>query len=153
MYPLRLLRASLLCAALWSFLCTPALAQGPAKACGDLPRAELSLQRLADIFVEDEFAWFRDPKGIVQLAPDAPRSVVTEARECRRVVRAVRAKLRDLFDPAPTLNDFEYAIFRYGPYYAVLLQSKPAEGVHIAGYTPLLIFRAATLEYLGSILV
>ncbi|MDP3774267.1 MAG: hypothetical protein Q8Q85_08375 [Gemmatimonadales bacterium] len=151
MYRHRFLIAGV-CSLLWCWPATAA-AQGSTRACGELSHAELDLEALAHLFFEDEFAWFRDDIGIAQLDPAAPRSVVTDPRTCRVVVRAVRNALRDIYDHAPPLNSFDYAIFQYGPYYAVLLQSKPVEGVQIAGYSDLLIFRAATLEYLGSILV
>lgn len=147
-------RHRFLIATLW-FMWWPAAAaaQGPEKACGELRSTEWELEAFAELFLADEFDWFRADIGIERLEPGAARTVVAEPRTCRNVVRAVRKVLREIYESAPQLNSLDYAIFQFGPYYAVLLRPRQIEGADIAGYSDLLVFRSDTLEYLGSILV
>lgn len=122
--------------------------------CGSWEGADIRLDELAAYFVAAEHAEFREGM-IEQVSADAPRIVVTNRQECTKVVNAALKVLRsaDGWREMHRLG-FQHNVFRYGPYYAVVvLQNVPEGEVRVGGYAIMLIFRADDLEYLGAGLV
>jgi len=116
-----------------------ARAQGHDQACGDTSFAARELER--------DFAAFTDPNGqwpphtgITRLSPSDVHRVVTDPRECRRVLHAATRL-------PPRRKWGTHWVYRFGPYYGVeILGKRPF------GYASLLIYRAADMKYLTLIL-
>ena len=119
----------------------PAHAQRPDPACGDTSFAARELER--------DFAAFADPNkqwppqtGITPLRPSDVHRVVTDPRECRRVLHAATTRL------PPQRKWGTHWVYRFGPYYGVeILGKRPS-----LGYASLYIYRAADMKYLILIL-
>jgi hypothetical protein len=120
-------------------LASPARAQGQGPACGDTSFAARQL--------ESDFAVFTDPNGqwppqtgITPLSPSDVHRVVTDPRECRRVLHAATRL-------PPRRKWGKHWVYRFGRYYGVeILGKRPF------GYASLLIYRAADMKYLTLIL-
>ena len=141
-----------------TLLMLPVVASGQnvPKQCGDLPFTEAVLEMHADLFISDELAGFRERHNIQQLTSDTERAVVTDRAVCREVMKAALAVMNEQISPSTrtNLNQIDFAVFRYGPYYLVVTATKVPRRVDIAvqGYGTNLVFLAATLEFLGWIL-
>jgi len=120
-------------------LASPALAQRHDPPCGDTAFAAREL--------EGDFAAFTDPKkqwppqtGITPLSPSDVHRVVTDPRECSRVLHAATRL-------PPRRKWGKHWVYRFGPYYGVeILGKRPF------GYASLLVYRAADMKYLTLIL-
>ncbi len=196
MHPRHLIKSSPVSLSMLFFAPVFAHAQDVPKACGELAHAEIILERHVDLFVDDEFAWFREGSKIQQLNPGVERARVTDKKVCKRVMRAALKALNEIFEAVDekanedndddkgddddgedsdlrkkhddddddeedldlTKEHVDFAIFQYGPYYAVEIEFKAPEGY--GGYTPFLIFQdddddddGDDLEFLGWIMV
>ncbi len=197
MCPRRLIKSSRVSISLLLLAPAVAYAQDVPKACGELAHAEIILERHLDLFVDDEFAGFRERSKIQQLNPGVERARVTDKTVCDRVMRVALKALNEIFEIVDekdnqdnddedddddredldlrkghvdddqdddddeedldlTEEHVDFAIFQYGPYFAVEIEFKAPEGY--GGYTPFLIFQdddedADDLEFLGWIMV
>ena len=131
-------------------------AQDVPRQCGRLAFADVLLDLNVNLFVDDELAFFREQSNIQQLTPDVERAVVTDRAVCRVVMREALRILNDRITPSShtNLNQIDFAIFQYGPYYLVVTATKvPSRAdAAIQGYGIKLVFRADPLEFLGWIL-
>lgn len=131
-------------------------AQGPdAPPCGDLANKQQDRESYAKYFTEEDLTPVREAVGIERLPSDFPRRVVDEKKECGRVFGTMMSRLAKVGELKRLRKDgFDFSIFRYGPYYAVLVVEKglgsPPEKFS-TGYGQFLIFRASDLEYVGGI--
>lgn len=118
---------------------------------GDRPEALMN--RLARYLVDDNYEQFRAGK-FDQVPATAPRSVVTDSRLCQRIMHTVERELRarDESREAPQLG-YDFRIFRYGNYYAVLVVTNDAPGQTGLGYASFFVVRPSDLEIVGKILV
>lgn len=125
--------------------------------CGGLEDKQAVMEDLARYFVKDDLAPVREGAGIEELSEGFSRHVVDRRKECGRVLGAVNSFLQRTTNGnrAGGTEKLEFAIFRFGPYYGVLVERpKPdpdAEKIEL-GYARLLLFDASTLDYLGGIL-
>jgi hypothetical protein len=122
-------------------LAAPAHAQGQGPACGDTIFAARQLERDFALFTDPNKQW--SPRtGITRLSPSDVHRVVSDPRECRRVLQAAARRL------PPRRKWGTLMIFRFGPYYGVeILGKRPT-----FGYASLYIYRAADMKYLTLIL-
>lgn len=131
-------------------------AQDVPRQCGRLASADVLLDLNVNLFVDDELAGFRERHNIQQLTPDVERAVVTDRAACRAVMREALRVLNDRITPSShtNLNQIDFAIFQYGPYYLVVTETKVPSRADVAvqGYGVKLVFRADPLEFLGWIL-
>jgi hypothetical protein len=120
-------------------LASPARAQGQGPACGDTIFAARQLERDFALFTDPNKQW--SPRtGITRLSPSDVHRVVTDPRECRRVLHAATRL-------PPRRKWGKHWVYRFGPYYGVeILGKRPF------GYASLLIYRAADMKYLTLIL-
>lgn len=134
--------------------------RGPAgPPCGALMNKDFLLGDNARYFTNPDLAALRDSLGIGRLPEDFPRSVVKDPGVCGRVfgkVTSVLARAGELarYEKA----GYRFAVFRYGPYYAVLLVQGPARDpsdttfrAFSTGYGDLFILRASDLGLVGRI--
>jgi hypothetical protein len=143
--------ASLAVISLVVMSCTAAAQQRPApRVCGDRGRAERTLERQAELFTADSHAEFRERNSIQRLAADAEMRVVTDPRVCGRLMGLLRERVAKSWEPSPNLSDIEWAVFQYGPYYAIIYDFKRDVS---GGPIPFLIIDAKTLEVVAEILV
>jgi hypothetical protein len=122
-------------------LAAPARAQGQGPACGDTIFAARQLERDFALFTDPNKQW--SPRtGITRLSPSDVHRVVTDPRECRRVLHAAARRL------PPRRKWGTHWIYRFGPYYGVeMLEKRPS-----LGHGSLDIYRAADMKYLTLIL-
>lgn len=130
-------------------------AQQQQAGCGSLPYPQERLEDFARYFRDDDLAAVRGTK-IRQLTAAETQARVTDASECQVVMEAAVATLRQFVSRWGQIEaaGYDFAVFRYGPYYAVLIHYAvdPATG-EAPHYLPLMIFRADDLAYLRTILV
>lgn len=124
--------------------------------CGDLENRQRDLESYARYFTEGELAPVREAVGIERLPAGFPRSVVDEKKECERVFGELTSRLAKVGELEPLRKaGFDFSIFRYGPYYGVLVLEETGgapPGEFSTHYGQFLIFRASDLEYVGGIL-
>lgn len=125
-------------------LASPARAQGQGPACGDTIFAAQVLDRHFALFTDPNKQW-SPQTGITRLRPSDVHRVVTDPRECRRVLHAATRL-------PPRRKWGTLMIFRFGPYYGVEILEKLPPGMQSDGYASLLIYRAADMKYLILIL-
>ena len=121
-------------------LAAPAHAQRHDPACGDTIFAAQVLDRHFALFTDPNGPW-PPQTGVTRLSPSDVHRVVTDPRECRRVLHAATRL-------PPRRKWGTLMIFRFGPYYGVeILGKRPT-----FGYASLYIYRAADMKYLTLIL-
>lgn len=131
-------------------------AQGPdAPPCGDFPSKDFYLEYYARYFTQEDLDPVREAVGIERLPSNFPRRVVDAKKECGRVFGKLMSHLAQIDElERYRRSGFDFSIFRYGPYYAVLVlekgQGSPPEKFS-TGYGDLFIFRASDLEHVGRI--
>jgi len=138
----------------------PAGSHGPAgPPCGALTNKDFFLGYDARYFTSPDLAALRDSLGIGRLPEDFPRHVVEDPEVCGRVF----GKVTSILSRAGELAGYEktgyrFSIFRYGPYYGVLLLQGPAPDpsdttftTFSTGYGDFFIFRASDLGLVGRI--
>lgn len=134
----------------------PVRAQGPASPpCGDLEGAETAMALFTGYFTGDDPTGVRQSLGIEALPEDYPREIVADPRICGRIFGAAMELLGHTGGAAEKNRaGFDFAIYRFGPYYGLLLDPREAEakGTHALHRSPLYIFRADGLEYVGGIM-
>lgn len=143
--------------ALTVLLAGPLPAQGPeTPPCGDLPLKQTFLERNLRHFTRKSLAPLRDSLGIDRLPEDVARRVLDEPEECGRIFGQVTAHIARLGETKRLrTRGFRHAIFRYGPYYAVLIvqdETDESDARFTTGYGDLFILRASDLEVIGRIL-
>lgn len=109
------------------------------------------VEHYASVFADSDYADFRASLGIATMAADAPRAVVRDPRICARLRPLVLQQLRKFYPDPVRLADWDLLFFRFGDYYAVSTTPKLPPGMVVNGYSPVFIYRAATLEYVGLI--
>lgn len=122
--------------------------------CGDTADSSymaVQVEQNAAIFADSEYADFRTSHGIATVPTDAPREWVRDPKVCLRLRPAVLQALRTVYSDPVRLEDYDLMFFRVGDYYAVSAAPKLPAGMVVNAYSPIFIFRAATLEYLGKI--
>lgn len=134
----------------------PAVGQGPdGPPCGELELAEFYLDYQARYFTEEDLKPVRDSVGIERLTPSFARRVVDERKECGRVMGQLMSRMArtgELQRIRP--GGFDFSVFRYGPYYAVLVidrAPRPSGEGFSTGYGVTYIFEADDLMFVGSI--
>jgi hypothetical protein len=112
------------------------------------------LEGFARYFRDAEFASVRGT-AVAQLATSDDQEVVADSAACQAVVAAALAILRT-HDNAWVQSEphgYDFAVLRYGPYYAVLMQASVDPAGNPPHYLPLMIFRVSDLTYLRTIMV
>ncbi len=138
-------RSATLVCALVAVLATPTLARAQEPPCGDTSFASNLLALKFAMFTDSGQAKVRG-RQIVALSPDAVHRVVTDPRECRRVLQATSRYL-------PRRSEWgTHMIFRFGPYYAVDILQKLPPGVQSTGGEALTIFRASDMRYVAVVI-
>lgn len=145
-----------LLAALTLTLGSPLAAQGPeAPPCGELENKQFFLERNLRHFTQADLSALREEIGIQQLSEDVSRRVVETPRECGRIFGRVTSHLARKGElKTYRKTGFRHAIFRYGPFYAILVFEKPQSDspeTISTGYGQFLNFRASDLEYVSGI--
>ncbi len=128
-----------------ALLAVPSRARAQEPACGDTSFASQLLSRWVAFFTDSAQARVRGPE-IAQLSPNDVFRVVTDPRQCRRVIRAVRRYLLNPDERAKIM------IFRFGPYYGVETFEKRPPGVQSTGGDALTIFRASNMRYVAVVI-
>lgn len=154
------MRTPILTLALALLTTVPLRAQSPERPpCGDLPGAEAILEQLAPYFADDAHAGIRESLGIERLPADFPRRVVEDQRTCGRVFGALmRLRGRSGERGGASGDGFRFAVFRFGSCYGILTAERQAgEGefpdrIHEFARSPLYLFRADGMEYVGGIM-
>jgi hypothetical protein len=121
----------------------------PDSPCGTMENTREMLDGLGRYFTSD---WHAGMRGsyVRKVRPDEPRAVVADTAVCRA---ALDAALRRMRTDASKWREreargYDHAVFRYGPYYAVLLVPRldpPEERRHRP--VPLLVFRASDMAF------
>lgn len=141
--------------ALGIFAAGPLRAQGPGSPpCGDLEGAEAVMELFTGYLTGDDPTGVRQALGIEALPADYTREVVADSSACRRVFGAAVQLLGRTSATAQNLAGLDFAIYRFGPYYALLLiePEAAAEGHHVLHRSALYLFRVDGLEYVGGIM-
>lgn len=148
---------AVLMAAAGVLLLTAALTPDPSTGgCGTMANKDGQLRFFGKYFFEAEYAVMRDPNGVQQVSPTDSIYVVSDSATCDAVMTALLTELRK--NPGWTAWEdagYEFAVLRYGPYYAVHLQrlDNSAPDVIHPGYTSLLVLRKSDLALLVEWLV
>jgi hypothetical protein len=133
-------------------LVSPANASGQdALVCSTVPHAEWGISRFGSVFTSSDppYPEFRQEMDIRQLdVQDVPMGLVIDVETCETLRQAARQVLQQYLRGPVDLDGVRYGYYRYGPYFAVLAVLSPT-----AHRSPLLIFRADTLVFLGDITV
>jgi hypothetical protein len=80
--------------------------------------------------------------------------LITNSITCSEIRRKVAPELKNIFVPPLPLDRFDPLFFRFGDYYGVLLlMHRDPNGRMVNSYSPLLIYRAFDMRYLGFILM
>lgn len=139
---------------MWLGIASVPAAQTRPAACGSLPEDIDGLEDYAPYFYDDDMSEVRGEE-IEQLAPTDSRYIVADSATCVRVHDQARAYLQSIGGGGVNLSsgEYDFAIFRYGPYYAIMmLNNEPEDATHAAtGYGSLLVFRADDLTHLVTI--
>lgn len=141
------------------FLPSPVLAQedpgkaDSAKICGELSNPEATLRSYRPLFFSEEegFRQLRESMGLERLSPSASVAVVADPDLCGQLVPKSWKKVNELISgPRITPNELVWAVFRYGPYRAVVLVPKhdPSEDLMVMSHDLFLVFDGETLEFL-----
>ena len=119
--------------------------------CVTLPRADAILSSVARYFLDDDQQPVREG-WLAKVDSAAPRLLVSDAHTCQKVMRAVTSVLRKAGDWQAFLSSgYQFAVFRIGTYYAVVIERLDAPGETRLGRVPMLVFRTADVGYLGTI--
>lgn len=86
------------------------------------------------------------PPGMAPLSRSDVHHVVTDPRECRRVLHAAKHHL-----PPPRTWGTHW-VYRFGPYYAVEIPPKNPPGIWSTGGDALIIFRASDMKYVAIVI-
>lgn len=122
--------------------------------CGDTADSSYmawKVEQNAAIFSDSEYVDFRASLGIATVPADAPREWVRDPQVCLRLRPLVLQQLRRVYPDPGRLEDYRLMFFRFGDYYAVSTVPKLPPGTVVHMYSPMFIFRAPTLEYVGLI--
>lgn len=122
------------------FLAPSASAQKPP--CGDTVFAAEAIDRTFSHAL-DPGLW---PPGMTPLNASDVHRVVTDPRECRRVLHAARHHL------PPTRMWGTHWLYRFGPYYAVEILPKNPPRISSTGGDALIIFRASDMKYVAILI-
>jgi len=131
----------------------PLAAQVRGDKCGNLRDADVRLEELARYFTDDSEEAFRADL-IDQVSEEAARGVVVDEKVCGPLMREVTKKLRDQTNRRDVQqNGYEFSVFHYGPYYAVLLIENSAAETTNLTWATMYIFRVSDGAFLGIGLV
>lgn len=123
--------------------------------CGSMKDANENLDAFAGYFRDAQYAAVRK-STVRQLQPGEPQSVVTNVGTCRSVLNAALRMLRQYEPTWPQVEQhgYDFTVFQYGPYYAILITYDHDPNVPGGSppYLPLLIFQAEGLKYLMAVL-
>jgi hypothetical protein len=121
--------------------------------CVTLPHSEGVLKSVSRYFLDDDLQQVREG-WLPKLDSAAPRFVESDARACQRVMREVASVQRKAEDwQAFQATGYEFAVYRIGPYYAVVIRQVAPPGETRLARIPMLVFRVSDLGYVGTILV
>ena len=140
-------------------LAEPLKAQPADPPCGGIEDKQAALGFVKKYFFDDEFQAVREALSIEKLPTNAPVSVVEDKGACGRALGATMRQIREK-GREKGRSEFEFAVFRFGPFLAVLLDEPlpegeefPPSGTIQTGFARLMIFRAQDLSFVGAILV
>jgi len=127
--------------------------------CGPLAPAEreFSLEHYSPVFTstEGDDAEFRAEMGLELVSADDPVEVVSDPRDCGRIVAKAFGVLNEQIGPGGTPATFanmEWAVLRIGPYYVIPMNSRSVEGITVQQFGQILIFRAEDLSFVDRFL-
>ncbi len=128
----------------------PAQAQPAAGApCGTMENTREMLDGLGRYFTSERHAGMRG-SHVRRVRPSEPRAVVADTAVCRTVLDAALRKMRTDASkwPEQEARGYDHAVFRYGPYYAVLLAPKwDPSSERRPSWIPLVVFRASDMAF------
>jgi hypothetical protein len=110
---------------------------------------------VADVFGGTDTASiaFRQSHGM-KISDSTSGRLITNSITCSEIRRKVAPELKNIFVPPLPLDRFDPLFFRFGDYYGVLLlMHRDPNGRMVNSYSPLLIYRAFDMRYLGFILM
>jgi len=128
----------------------PARARSAADSpCGTMENGQEMLDGLGRYFTSD---WHAGMRGsyVRKVRPGEPRAVVTDTAVCRAALDAALRRMRTDASkwPEQEARGYDHAVFRYGPYYAVLLAPKwDPDSERRPSWIPLVVFRASDMAF------
>lgn len=133
-------------AALMSILSVPSRAH--AAGCGTYPRAAEMLPQFAGFFTADGYAVWRGTQ-VDQISPTEPQYIVTDSATCEQVYAQAISHLsaEPRTDINLTAGAHQFAVFRYGPYYAMFIVNLGPDDPFHRSPSRFLVFRASDLTF------
>lgn len=113
--------------------------------------------RVADIFTSSDFAQARARLGIKTQPSDVTKAVITDAATCNAIYTRILSNIGSMWalpagaDKSAALATQSIRYFRVGDYYAAMIVSNGGGVFVLNGWSDVMIFKRANLQFIGVV--